>query len=107
MRIGDATAKGYYRAAFDDAFAAYAPSQNVTTSQPHCRNDFSDFQNVTPDLDVTFQKSQKAYGRSVCDVVTFEKHLQGNDEPFGAGEPDPGDWWRDTEPEDEGLAELD
>jgi hypothetical protein len=26
VRIGDATAKGYYRAAFDDAFAAYAPS---------------------------------------------------------------------------------
>jgi hypothetical protein len=56
---------------------------------------------------VTFQKSQKAHGRSVCDVVTFEKPLQDIDEPFDAGEPDPGDWWRDTVPEDEEPDEFD
>jgi hypothetical protein len=28
---GEKTAKGYYLAAFDDAFVRYLPSQNVTT----------------------------------------------------------------------------
>jgi Protein of unknown function (DUF3631) len=51
VRIGNATAKGYYRTHFD-AFAAYTPDRAATSSQSLQDNDFSNFQSATMEIDV-------------------------------------------------------
>ncbi len=72
IRLSDTrTAKGYYKTAFEEAFACYLPPENVTTSQANNDGHCDAFQNVTTDQLVTFLKSQKPLQRSDCDVVTF------------------------------------
>jgi putative DNA primase/helicase len=108
VRIGNATAKGYYRTHFDDAFAAYTPDRAVTSSQSLQDNDFSNFQSATTEIDVALQKSRLAYSRSDCDDVTVQIPPQGRDGHLDPSEgPEPDDWWRDTGPEDEGPDEFD
>jgi putative DNA primase/helicase len=75
IRLADSrTAKGYYRGAFEDAFARYLPDiQNVTTSQAKETAAFSDFQNVTnPDV-VTFRNRESPRDSAGCDGVTDKK----------------------------------
>jgi hypothetical protein len=60
VRIGNATAKGYYRTHFDDAFAAYTPGPAATSRQSLQDSDFSNFQSATTEIDVALQKSRLA-----------------------------------------------
>jgi hypothetical protein len=72
IRLADGrTAKGYYRAAFEDSFARYLPGlQNVTPSQAKESAAFGDFSNVTsPDV-VTFRNREDPSNSAGCDVVT-------------------------------------
>jgi hypothetical protein len=63
-------AKGYYRTAFDDAFARYLPSQTVTLSQPNNDGHSDALQSVTSGKPVTFQKASKPNNDGLCDGVT-------------------------------------
>jgi hypothetical protein len=73
----DRTAKGYYLAAFEDAFARYLHPGNVTTSQAYSHGDGDDFQNVTTKSPVTLQKTSQTYSHGQCDGVTFSEPLDG------------------------------
>jgi hypothetical protein len=99
VRIGNATAKGYYRTHFD-AFAAYTPDRAATSSQSLQDNDFSNFQSATTEIDVALQESRLAHSRSDCGDVAIQIPPHGTDEHLD-------DWWRDMQPEDEGLDEFD
>jgi hypothetical protein len=56
---------------------------------------------------VALQKSRLAHSRSDCDDVTVQIPPQGTDGHLDPSEgPEPDDWWRDTEPEDEGPDEF-
>ena len=71
IRLPDSrTAKGYYRSAFEDAFASYLPSESVTTSQANDDGDCDVFQSVTANQRVTLPKSEKPNNGGRCDVVT-------------------------------------
>jgi putative DNA primase/helicase len=108
VRIGNATAKGYYRTHFDDAFAAYTPDPAATSRQSLQDSDFSNFQSATTQIDVALQKSRLAHSRSYCRDVAVQIPPQGTDgHPDPSEGPEPDDWWRDTEPEDEGPDEFD
>jgi putative DNA primase/helicase len=91
IRLDDGqTAKGYYRAAFEDAFARYLPGfQNVTTSQAKQSAAFSDFQNVTSPDDVTFRKRENPRDSAGCDVVTDRNPRSGCDDDDEWPERDP------------------
>jgi putative DNA primase/helicase len=108
VRVGNATAKGYYRTHFDDAFAAYTPDPAATSRQSLQDSDFSNFQSATTEIDVALQKTRLAYSRSDCRDVAAQIPPQGTDGHLDPSEgPEPDDWWRDTEPEDEGPDEFD
>jgi putative DNA primase/helicase len=65
------TLKGYYLSGFDDAFARYLPTKNVTPSQAYSRSGCDTFENVTTSPAVTLSKTSRTYSRSACDGVTF------------------------------------
>jgi hypothetical protein len=64
-------AKGYYRTAFDDAFARYLPSQTVTPSQLNNDGHCDALQSVTRGKPVTFQKASQLNNDGHCDGVTL------------------------------------
>jgi Protein of unknown function (DUF3631) len=95
IRFGLDVAKGYHLSAFEDAFARYTPSQKVTALQSRSRNDFCDFEKVTASQGVTFSKSEKSYGHSNCNAVTFSEppgQMNGHGKPFEASD------WDDRRP---------
>jgi hypothetical protein len=65
------TAKGYYRSDFDDAFERYAPSQNVTTSQPNNHGHCDALQSVTAEKPVTLSETSQRNNHGHCDAVTL------------------------------------
>jgi hypothetical protein len=75
IRLADGhTAKGYYRRAFDDAFARYLPAENVTPSQPQ------DFRGFGADLKTSHGNGcdvseipETPSVSAACDGVTFGK----------------------------------
>jgi hypothetical protein len=70
IRIGNDTAKGYYRTAFEDAFARYLPPQGVTTSQVNNNGHCDGLQSVTPENLVTLSKASQSNNHGHCDGVT-------------------------------------
>jgi Protein of unknown function (DUF3631) len=70
IRIGNDTAKGYYRTAFEDAFARYLPPQSVTTSQVNNGGDCDTLRTVTPENLVTPSKVSQSNNHGHCDGVT-------------------------------------
>jgi len=69
LHTGD-TAKGYYRAAFNDVFARYIPDQTVTPSQPNNVGHCNASRTVTTDHDVTLSKASQLNSDGHCDAVT-------------------------------------
>jgi hypothetical protein len=69
------TAKGYYRAAFDEAFAVYIPPQtgfqSVTASQLNNDGHCDGLQSVTPHNLVTVSKASQLNNDGHCDGVTL------------------------------------
>jgi hypothetical protein len=77
VRLDDGhTAKGYYRQAFDDAFARYLPDQNVTTSQPAETQAFQADSKTSQGngCDVSESPGMPSISAS-CDGVTFSEPL--------------------------------
>jgi Protein of unknown function (DUF3631) len=74
--VGGQTAKGYYRAAFDDAFARYLPPQTVTPSQVNNDGHCDALQSVTPQKPVTVQKASQVNNDGHCDAVTVANPLR-------------------------------
>jgi energy-coupling factor transporter ATP-binding protein EcfA2 len=92
-RIGDRTAKGYYRHQFEEAWSRYLtvgpPSEPSQRHKSDEAGTSSAFQNVTQNVtqavvtteaavtfqesDVTFQECEKTAPNGHCDGVTFEK----------------------------------
>jgi Protein of unknown function (DUF3631) len=70
IRIGNDTAKGYYRTAFEDVFGRYLPPQTVTTSQVNNHGHCHALQTVTPENLVTVSKLKKSNNDGHCDGVT-------------------------------------
>jgi hypothetical protein len=76
VRVGTATAKGYDREDFRDAWGRYVPpslspdTRPVTPSQSSAGAGERDFQPVTPDSDVTEQECKIASFDTGCDDVT-------------------------------------
>jgi hypothetical protein len=70
IRVGDNTAKGYYRRTFDDAFARHLPPEAVTTSQLNNGAHCDGLRSVTTEDAVTFQKASQPSGAAHCDGVT-------------------------------------
>jgi Protein of unknown function (DUF3631) len=98
VRIGSATAKGYYATKLREPFETYLPTR-FSGPQTSFRPD-SDFGNVTPSQTnndghnsqktsrhiesfVTDEKSQKSPSDGHCDVVTDEKGENGDGRNFG------------------------
>lgn len=80
IRIGQATAKGYYKKDFLDAFSRYlsvTPFLSVTASQPSNTNGYSDFLSVTTNNHVTDKKTLQPSNTNGCVVVTDKNPLQG------------------------------
>ena len=74
VRFDDRTTlKGYYRKAFNDAFARYTPSPSVTTAQTNPSNGFGDFRSGTTDPLVPDTKTPKPAVSNGCAVVPDEK----------------------------------
>jgi uncharacterized protein DUF3631 len=73
IRVGGHVFKGYRLSAFEDDFARYTPSQIATPLQAHSRNDFSDFENATPESPVALSKPRKPNGHSDCSGVAFSQ----------------------------------
>lgn len=76
IRLGEGrnspTAKGYYRSAFEDAFARYSlPDQTVTPSHTNQSAAFGEFQNVTPGNVVTDRNCENPSVSAGCDGVTI------------------------------------
>jgi hypothetical protein len=67
---GDITAKGYYRAHFEDAFARHLPPQSVTPSQLNNDGHCDALQNVTSQNLVTLSKTSQPNNDGHCDAVT-------------------------------------
>lgn len=65
----EATAKGYYRAAFDDAFDRYLPKRSVTTTQPYKTSRFRENRSDTRPEGVTDQSREKPLKNKSCVVV--------------------------------------
>jgi hypothetical protein len=80
IRLNDErTAKGYYRAAFEDAFTRYIPGfQKVTTSQAKQSAALGGFQSVTSLDGVTFRNHENTSNSGDCDGVTFQNAGNGN-----------------------------
>ena len=77
IRLGaDHTAKGYKLASFEDAFARYSPSQNVTTSQPLNSSGFGADSKTSQGngCDVSESGANPCVSAG-CDVVTFSDSL--------------------------------
>jgi hypothetical protein len=82
IRLPDGrTAKGYYRRAFDDAFAQYLPAENVTTPQPQ------DFRGFAPDFEASqangcdvSELAEIPSASAACDAVTFPEPRSDDDE---------------------------
>jgi putative DNA primase/helicase len=73
LRIGEATAKGYLRVQFEDAWERYAPSQGpqpVTPSQSIEINDLEPPRPVTPEINVTGSSRSNPLKNTNCDGVT-------------------------------------
>ena len=66
----ETTARGYKSESFLDLWNRYF--QNDTTTQPTESASFSDFQNDTPDSDVSFRNQPKAAATASCVVVSFQ-----------------------------------
>jgi hypothetical protein len=80
----------------------------ATSRQSLQDSDFSNFQSATTEIDVALQKSRLAHSRSDCSDVAVQIPPQGTDGHLDPSEgPEPDDWWRDTEPEDDGPDEFD
>jgi hypothetical protein len=75
-RKGKETARGYKRETFEDAFARYLPSENVTTSQAAenlgSQADFKTSQGNGCDVS---ESAATPNGSAGCDVVTFPEPL--------------------------------
>ena len=83
IRIGNETQKGYRRADLEDALKRYLPdppAQSVTPSQVAHGAGFSDSQSVTPDTDVTDQRSPEPLSPNGCDTVTDRDPLHGDED---------------------------
>jgi Protein of unknown function (DUF3631) len=70
IRIGNETAKGYYRNAFEDAFSRYLLPQTVTASQSKYDGHCDALQTVTPENLVTLRKASQSNNHGHCDDVT-------------------------------------
>lgn len=70
IRLENTTAKGYHRAAFDDAFDRYLPKRSVTTSQPHETSGFRENRSDTRPDGVTDRNCDKPLENKASDVVT-------------------------------------
>jgi hypothetical protein len=83
IRLDDkCTAKGYYRRAFDDAFARYLPPENVTTSQPPEFHGFgADFKTSQGNGRDVSELPETPSVSAACDGVTFLE--QPDDDEFG------------------------
>ncbi len=83
IRINATTQKGYYLNKFQDAFDRYLPMppvQSVTSSQVNNYKGYSDFQNVTSNNGVTFQKTPETNSHTGCDGVTVQnRDIEKND----------------------------
>jgi putative DNA primase/helicase len=83
IRVGDRTAKGYYRHQFEGLWERYLSGDGV--NQPSHRHNTDEmgtsctFQNVTPESDVTDQKCEKPASNGHCDGVTDQKGENGSD----------------------------
>jgi hypothetical protein len=73
IRIGNDTAKGYYRSAFEDAFSRYLPPQTVTSSQLNNNGYCDALESVTPKNLVTVPKASQLNNDGHCDRVTLSK----------------------------------
>ena len=77
LRIGDRTAKGYYRHQFEEAWQRYLGPEGV--SEPEHRNNTDEirtsdtFQTVTPESDVTVGKCEKPFNDGPCYGVADEE----------------------------------
>lgn len=67
---GDATAKGYYRSAFEDVFSRYLSTETVTPSQDNNDGLCDALPNVTPGTSVTLPEPSQPNNHGRCDVVT-------------------------------------
>ena len=72
IRFGDTTAKGYEKEAFLDAFSRYLGEPSVTPSQSSIDGASRDFGNVTPDSNVTDEKTGIPLVGAGCYAVTDE-----------------------------------
>jgi hypothetical protein len=64
------TAKGYYRAAFEDAFSCYLAPQTVTASQLNMDGHCDGSESVTPEEPVTASETSHSNNDGHCDGVT-------------------------------------
>jgi hypothetical protein len=74
----DTTAKGYKREWFEDAWARYLPSENVTTSQPAPVEGLRAFSIRHEPERVTDENPPNSAWIDACDAVTDEKGGNGN-----------------------------
>jgi putative DNA primase/helicase len=83
IRLDDGrTPKGYYRHAFEDAFARYLPSpleKAATTPQPSVSAAFGGFQNATSGNGVAFQNCENPSVSAGCGVVADRYPPAGDD----------------------------
>ncbi len=86
IRHGAATAKGYARADFTDAFDRYIPAaplktddSSVTPSQSRLDASSQENQSVTPSEPVTVRFPGEAWTGAGCDGVTDEESLSGEE----------------------------
>jgi hypothetical protein len=86
IRIGNDTAKGYYRNAFEDVFGRYLPPQTVTTSQVNNHGHCDALQTVTTQTGVTVSKLKKSNNDGHCDGVTVAGRGIGKNRANGTPE---------------------
>lgn len=87
IRVGEKTAKGYYRSAFEDDWARYVPQTgfpSVTTSQANAGAGFVDFSKRHTGELVTEEKRDFVNTVLACDVVTDENPHEARETSMGA-----------------------
>jgi putative DNA primase/helicase len=80
IRLLSATAKGYERSQFDDAFARYLCSQNVTPSQPTPSADCDGIPKRHTESLLRFEKTSQPTSSKDCDGVTFSHPRNGDED---------------------------
>jgi len=73
VRVGDHTAKGYYRRRFEEAWERYLSPDPQDPPYETKMGTYTTFQNVTGKSGVTFQKCGKPAPNGLCYDVTFQK----------------------------------